>query len=163
MTRRPRWTTPLLAGNHYDRGPQSQGHHGFGFDGPHGFAHHGAHLQRMLRRLDLTVEQREQVRGIMEQSRPQLQSIGESLRSNRDRLTAVTPDDADYAGVVAEVSQSNASLAERQTLLAARVRSDVWAVLTDDQKARAAELRLEMRDRMQRKVDAMQERLDAIQ
>ncbi len=154
-------TPPLFAEDGNGRGPMVFGHHGGGFDGHHGPGHPGMHIQRLLKRLDLTVEQRDQVESIFMQNKPQMREIAETMRTNRDRLSLVSPDDADYSNVVAEVSQSNGALAEQTTLLAARVQSEVWAVLTDEQKTKAAELRQEMRDRWQRKIDAMQERLDA--
>ncbi len=153
--------TPPLFADDDRRGPAFFGHHGSGFDGHHGPGHAGMHIQRLLKRLDLTVEQRDQVESIFAQNKPQMREIAETMRGNRDRLATVSPDDAEYSNVVAEVSQSNGALAEQVTLLAASVQSQVWAVLTDEQKAKAEELRQEMRERWQRKIDAMQERLDA--
>lgn len=152
-------TPPLFARDDNMAGPRAHDHHGL--KGHHGFGHPGAHMKRLLKHLDLSVEQRDQVHSFMEQSKPQMREIGEQMRANQDRLSAVSPDDADYSNVVAEVSQGNGALVERMTLLTASVQSQVWAVLTDEQKAKADELRKEMRGKMQRRLDSMQQRLDA--
>ncbi len=144
-------------------GPRAQDRAGPQLGGHHRHGHFARHLVGMLERLDLSTEQRDQVQSIMARAKPELRALHEARRDNRDRLRSVTPDDADYSTIVAEVSQSNGSLAERGTLLKSQLRSDVWAVLTDTQKAHAKELREERIEKMRRRVERMQERLDNAQ
>ena len=125
------------------------GHGQFNSDG-HG-GHGGPAMlmgKRLLRQLDLSPEQEDAAMGIIENAKPQMHELHTARRDSMQRLMAITPDDPSYAAVVDEVAQANAEAAARATRLATQVQAEVYALLTDDQKAKAAELKAEMLERM---------------
>ena len=100
-------------------------------------AHGRGHLYA---KLGLTAEQEDSVKAIMTAARPQMQTLHEQMKSNRTKLRQTTPDDPNYANVVAEVAQSNATLASRRTTQGAQVQAQIYALLTPTQKTQLASL-----------------------
>ena len=108
-------------------------------------------LFRMLDRLDLSPEQRATVEGIVDSYRPRMKALREAVRENRKSLANSSPDDADYASVVAEASQAAATNAGELVNLSAALRGEVHAVLTEEQRAEARQLREEFRERVKQR------------
>lgn len=105
-----------------------------------GYGGHGEFGPRMMRELDLSETQRDQVREIMESARPRLVELRERAHDARERLRDTTPDDPNYSATVDELSQVIGATMSESIRIASRVRSDVYSVLTPDQKAKAVEL-----------------------
>lgn len=136
----------VVAGD--DTNQRGSSHHGEFKRGPGG--HHGSDMMvggRLLEKLDLTPEQRDAVDDVMQTAKPAMHEAHQARRDNQKRLMAITPDDAAFAATVDEVAQANAELAARSTRLAAQTAANVWALLTDAQKAQALELRADMQQR----------------
>jgi protein CpxP len=95
----------------------------------------------MLRQLELTEEQRTQVRQVMDSHRAELRASREKLRAahkaQRDAVTAAQFDEQTIRTQAAELAAVTADAA----VLRARIHSEVFAVLTPDQQAKAAELK----------------------
>jgi periplasmic protein CpxP/Spy len=130
---------------HERRGPGGPGGL-FGRGGPGGPGGFGGGMA-LLRQLDLTEEQRSQVRQVMESHRDALKAIGDRLqaahRAENDAVTAAQFDEqlvrtkaADLAAVMADAA-----------VLHAKVHSEVFAVLTPEQQAKAAELKAQFQAR----------------
>lgn len=104
----------------------------------HASLRHGGHggpdgnLHRVLDQLDLTAEQKTQIRAIFDQAKPQLQAVRESGRANRDQLDVMPPTDPAYA-VLLTFAKSNAA---DQIQLMSDLWTQVYAKLTPDQRAR---------------------------
>ena len=109
----------------------------------------GPRAEFLFEALDLTPEQRDSMEAIQESYRPQLRSLRQSGRDNRRALAETTPDDPDYATVVAAASQAAAEHASQLVLLTAEMRREVHTVLTAEQRAKARELRDTMRERVE--------------
>ena len=118
--------------------------------GHHGFAGHGMH--RLLRKLDLSTQQRDQVRDILKKSRPQFRSLGMQMRDNQRRLMDVNPDDPNYASIVAQVSQANGQAVTQMIQLRSQMRADVYKVLTPEQKQKLQTMKKKWRERMQKRM-----------
>lgn len=113
------------------RGPDGSRHGGFGAgrggDGPLG------PLGRALHRLDLTDEQRAQIRTVVEAARPQLQQLRGQLRDGRQAFREANPPTTfDEAAIRAHVAAQSAVMADL-AVLGAKVRADVLALLTPEQ------------------------------
>ena len=93
--------------------------------GPDGTFH------RVLDQLDLTAQQKTQVRTLFDQAKPQLQAVHESGRANREQLVVTPPTDPAYSGQLA-FAKSNAA---EQIQLMSDLWSQIYAVLTPDQRA----------------------------
>ena len=86
---------------------------------------------RMADRLDLDETQRETVKNIMEAAQPEMKALREKLRANHDALQALDVGDPEVQNIAA----SNGELATEATLLFSRIRGEIHAVLTDEQRA----------------------------
>jgi Spy/CpxP family protein refolding chaperone len=89
-------------------------------------------LHRVLDQLDLTAEQKTQIRAIFDQARPQLKAAHESGRAKREQLEVMPPTDPAYADLLAS-AKSNAA---EQIQLMSDLWTQVYAKLTPDQRAR---------------------------
>ena len=131
------------APRHERRGPGGPGGPGGfgrgGFGGPLG----------MLRQLDLTDDQRAQVRQVMDSHRDELRAVGERVmaahRAQRDVVTSAQFDEQAVRAKAAELAAAEADAA----VLRAKVHSEVFAVLTPEQQAKAAELEAQREARAQ--------------
>ncbi|HZF16608.1 MAG TPA: Spy/CpxP family protein refolding chaperone [Steroidobacteraceae bacterium] len=104
---------------------------GIGMDGGFGPA---------LKQLDLTDEQKKSVHGIFEDARPRMQKLHESLRSMVDTFQGTMPDDPQYAAAVARATKDSQALAASMVQEASSLRTQVYSVLTPEQKARLPDL-----------------------
>lgn len=114
--------------------------------GPHGgpWHHHHGGPGRWYAKLGLSAEQQASMKAIWTAAKPQMQSLHETMRANQLKLAQIKPDDPNYATVVAEVAQSNATLASKRTSQAAELRSQMYALLTQPQKTQLATLEAQM-------------------
>jgi Spy/CpxP family protein refolding chaperone len=114
--------------------------------GPHGgpWHHHHGGPGRLYSKLGLTTEQQASMKAIWTASKPEMQSMHETMRANHLKLAQIKPDDPNYANVVAEVAQSNAALAAKRTSQMAELRAQMYAVLTQPQKTQLATLEAQM-------------------
>ncbi len=132
----------------HGRGPGGPGHRG----GPMGAA------LRVLRQLDLDESQREQVRAVMEGYQPQLRALTEQLRpahqALRETVTAEIPDEA----LIRERSAGVAAVEVELAVLRARIHTDVYQLLTPEQRQRAEELKTRMAERRAERLTRFRER-----
>jgi Spy/CpxP family protein refolding chaperone len=98
---------------------------------------------------DLTDAQREQVRGIMESHGDEFREAGEKMRAAREGMGALidadTIDEAAIRAKSAEVATAEADAA----ILNAKVRAEMYGILTPEQLAKAKEMKAQ-RPRMRR-------------
>ena len=101
-----------------------------------------------LRGIDLTDAQREQVRAIMESHRDEQKAIGDRMQAARKALhEAVAADVFDENAIRAKAAEVGAVEADA-AVLQAKIRGEVFALLTPEQAKKAKELRSEMENRM---------------
>jgi periplasmic protein CpxP/Spy len=113
-----------------------------------------------LRQLDLTDQQRTQVRTIMEVHAQEFRAIGDRMREAHRALHQVVT-----AGTVDEgaIRMASAQLAEVQAdgaVLRARVHSEVFNVLTPEQRQRAEQLRQQFEQRREQRLEQRRLRMD---
>ena len=134
----------LLAASAYADVDDKKGPRGERFDGPgFGMPHPGMMMGRVAERLDLDEAQRESVDNIMSAAKPEIKALRERAKANHEALKALGPGDPE----VQNLAISNGELATEATLLFARVRGEIDAVLTDEQRAELAELQDRAGDR----------------
>jgi Spy/CpxP family protein refolding chaperone len=99
-------------------------------------------LSRVEHRLNITPQQREQVQAILEQERPQLQQMRLSLVEERREMAAASAngvfDPAAARATAAKYADANANAAVER----AKVRSELIAILTPQQKEKLQQLRV---------------------
>jgi len=109
----------------------AEGRHGYG--GPGGFRH-------MLKQLDLTSAQQDQVKAIWAKEKPSLQPLMQQLRQNHSAMSALEASGPfDEAKTRALVTQNSQTMIELQ-VEHARIKSEIMQILTADQKAKLAQL-----------------------
>jgi periplasmic protein CpxP/Spy len=112
--------------------------------GPHGWHHGAGHLYA---KLNLSAEQKAEIKTIMAGAGPQMKSIHQQIRANSVKLRQTQPNDPNYPNVVAEVSQANASLHSQMTTMHEDVRAQVFKILTPAQQTQLAALQAQMQSR----------------
>jgi Spy/CpxP family protein refolding chaperone len=119
--------------------------------GPHGGWHHHRHHGggMMLSKLNLTPEQQASVKTIMANAGPQMKSIFQEMHANSQKLHATQPTDANYAAVVAQVTQANGSLHSQMITQREAVRAQIYKVLTPAQQTQLVALQAQMKANMQ--------------
>jgi periplasmic protein CpxP/Spy len=119
--------------------PAGQGQHmGMG-GGPMG---PGMAMRHGLAQLNLTDDQKTQIKGIMQAHREEMQGFAKQVRDARKALGDAVMNDADEATIrarAADLGKVQADLA----VFGAKLRKDIFAVLTPDQQAKAKTLRLQ--------------------
>jgi Spy/CpxP family protein refolding chaperone len=144
---------PSLAQQSPPGGPPPGGgmgmHHPDGMGGMQdGMMMGGRGMDRMLDQLKATPEQREKIKAISEKHRPAMQKLHEEMRASREQFQAVEPGDANYSKAVKQASQKAAELASRGVEQHAALRSEVYQVLTPEQRAQLPQLRAQMQAQM---------------
>ncbi len=119
---------------------------GPGFLGGPGGPNPARMIEHMADHLDLDDAQRAQVQNIMEAAKPEFEAIREQARANREALTSLDASDPANSVQLNDIAASNGQLATEGTLLFARVRSEVHAVLTDEQIAKLERGKERMRE-----------------
>lgn len=101
-----------------------------------------------LAQLDLTEAQREQVRGVLQSHREEMQATHEKLRAaakaKDDAVKAVPFDEGTIRQRAAELAEIDSDAA----VLHARLHSEVFALLTPEQQAKARAIEAEREKRM---------------
>jgi protein CpxP len=126
----------------------------------HGFGGHGRGFGRghgmMLQALNLTDDQKAKVKAIMETNRTNLKPVFDSLRENHQKLEALTANGAFDEGQVSALATEQGNLMAKMTVERARIRSQIAGILTDEQKAKAAQMREQFKQKMQERFKARQ-------
>jgi protein CpxP len=129
-----------------------RGGFGRGFGGPHG------PLGGLLRGLDVTDAQREQIRSIFEQYKDESRAIHERLgaawQAQREAVQAIPPDEAQIRARSSELAAVQADAA----VLRSRIHAAVFQVLTPEQQEKAKALQAERQKRGQELRQRWQER-----
>jgi Spy/CpxP family protein refolding chaperone len=139
----------VAAGGHFHKGGPG------GPDGPGGgfFGGHGPGLERFLDHaacmLDLSDEQEAQIDAIIEASRPQMDALREQAAEARDAFhEAFDPGAFDEAAVTA-FAQGQSELHTQMMVLGLQTFSQVWTVLTPEQRQQLEEMHGTMQERRQ--------------
>ena len=127
-------------------------HMGFG-------RHNGWMLNRMTKQLDLTEAQQTQIKGIMAAEKTKIQPLMQQLRQNEQAeqaSTNATFDENQARAFAGKQAQLTADLIVEKE----RMRSQVYAVLTPEQRQKALQL---MQDRQQRRQERMKKHTEQTQ
>jgi len=115
-----------------------KGRHHFGKRGGHGM---------MFRGLDLTDEQKAQMKAIREANKAQTAPLFEAMKANRQKMQEATANGAFDEATVTMLANEQAGLMAKMTVERERVKSQTFALLTADQKAKMAEMKAKFAER----------------
>lgn len=142
-------------------GPRRMGPEGMG-PGGRGRVAAGA-MMRMglpLGQLGLTEAQRDQVRTILQSHRDEARAAQEKLRAARQALRAAETANEVDEGAIRTAHKALSELQEDAAVQRARVRNEVWKVLTPEQKTRANELKAQAEQRRVQRVERVKQRME---
>ncbi|MFB3906630.1 MAG: Spy/CpxP family protein refolding chaperone [Acidobacteriota bacterium] len=100
---------------------------------PDGFGG-GRMFGRMFKNLDLTDQQRTDIRKVLEAERSIMQPIREQLRENREALQAATKDGQFNEAEVTKVAERQGELMAQMIVSRERVKAQIWQILTPEQR-----------------------------
>src|SRR5437762_5128933 len=111
-----------------------------------------------LQALNLTEAQQDQIKQLMQQSRQENQNVGEQLRSameaQRKAVETIPVDE----GLIRSTTQALVDAQTEMAIHQARLRSEIFTLLTPDQQAQARKLQAERNQRAQQQRPRRQER-----
>lgn len=116
-------------------------------------------FERMAGQLGLSDDQKQKIQGIFEAGRPEMEQSRDLARQNAEKLRAAKPGDKNYDAVVSEVARSAGELASRRVTQGAKLRAQVWAVLTPEQRTKMETMQTERRERMKRRMEERRDRM----
>lgn len=113
----------------------------------------GDHLLRMAtRQLNLTDAQQQQMKDIIAKEKPSFRPLAQQMMQSRQQMMALVTsgnfDEAKARDIASQQSQSRTEMEVQQ----ARVASELFQVLTPDQKAKAVQLIQEHQQRWQQRM-----------
>jgi Spy/CpxP family protein refolding chaperone len=116
-----------------------KGHGGFG---------RGPGIGMALRQLDLTDDQKAKVKAIFESSKANVQPLMLQLRDNHKSLAALGTDGTFDQAKTEALANEQAAIMSKLIVEREKAKAQVFALLTDAQKAKAADLRQKFQERM---------------
>lgn len=141
-----------------DGADQRDGKRGFGKRG-----HHRGGFGKMFRALDLTDEQKAQMKAIRQTSKDTMKPIREQMKANRQKLQELSANgNFDEAQVQAIAAQQGA-LTAQMIVEKEKVKSQIFNLLTPEQKAKAAEMKAQFEQKRQERIQKRMERRNAKQ
>ena len=103
--------------------------------------HHPQAAGRMAQALNLSDEQREQMKQIHRATRDAMMRLRDAMEDNREAFRKLDPASAGYMKRARRLAAERGKLVEKMTVLHARERAKIAAVLTPEQRERMRELR----------------------
>ncbi len=120
-------------------GMKRGGFGGRGFGGP-GF-------ERMFEKLNLSDEQKTQVRAILEDSKTRIKPLMESLKANHEQIEDLGTDGIFNEAQVQQIAAAQAETTKQLIIEKERTKARIFAILTPDQRTEALALKEQMKDR----------------
>lgn len=117
--------------------------------GKRGFGKGGHHRGggMMLRGLDLTDDQKNQVKGIMEASKAKVQPLRESMKATRQKLRDLSASGKFDEGQVQALATEQGNISAQLTVERERSKSQIFQILTPEQREKAAQMKQQMKER----------------
>lgn len=109
--------------------------------------HNGWMLRRMTRELNLTDAQQTQIKNILQAEKAKTQPLREQLRENRQSQNTGTAAGAFDEAQARAFANKQAQILSNLMVERARTKSEIFAVLTPDQRQKAQQLMQEHRQR----------------
>jgi len=134
---------PLLvaAGGHFQKGGPGGGFFGGHGPGIEGFLDHAAVM------LDLSEDQEGQIEAIIDESRPAIEALREQAGEARRQFHETFDPGAFDEGAVTAFAQGQSELHSQMMVLGLQTFSQVWSVLTPEQREQLEEMRTKMQER----------------
>ncbi len=97
--------------------------------------------ERMADRLDMNDEQRQQLKQIHRQARPQMLELKDAMQDNREALRKLDPQSPQFDTQVAELAKQQGELVTQKIIQRNQLRAKVFAILTPEQREMAKKMK----------------------
>ena len=124
-----------------------QGGHAGGPPGIETLMHLSRHLEHVADEINVTQEQRDAIRGIIDMARPQFREVGDAIRANHELIRTVSSPESYDAEAVAILADEQGALVSQMMILGAQTKVNVLSVLTVEQREQLTAMREERRSR----------------
>ncbi|MDJ0655526.1 MAG: Spy/CpxP family protein refolding chaperone [Xanthomonadales bacterium] len=114
---------------------------GPGGGGPRGVLGGLERIERMAGELQITDEQRDAIRAVVDGVRPQLREVFDGMRENREAIRETTFADSYDAAAVAQLAEVQGDLMAQTIVIRHQARADVMNLLTPEQRTQLAGMR----------------------
>lgn len=135
----------LITGAIFVVGQKAMRHDGPGFG--HGRGMHGG-VGMFLRGLDLTDEQKGKVKEIMDGSKAAVEPLMQQMKDNHVKIADLGKDGKFDQAQVEALAAEKGSIVSKLVIEKEKAKAQAFAILTDEQKAKAEELRAKFGERM---------------
>ena len=108
--------------------------------------------QRVLRQLNLTPEQQQQAKGILQQAKTDAEPLRQELKQNRQAMSQAIQGGADESQI-RQLAATQGTILGQIVAVRSQARARWNGLLTPEQKAKAAQVRSQMRQRMQNRLE----------
>lgn len=125
----------LITGTIFVFAQKSRNHEHKGF-GPGGYGH----AAMFLRGLDLSVEQKAKVKDILDSSKTTVEPLMEQMRANHETLRSLGIADRFDQAQVEAIAAAQSNVMAQLIVEREKTKAQIFAILTDEQKAKAAEM-----------------------
>ena len=115
-----------------------------------GFGHRGG-FERIAKKLNLSDEQKEQVKQILETSKTKVQPLMENMKSIHQQLDAATADGQFDEAQVQALATQQANIMAQIIVEKERTKSQIFAILTPEQQSQAKQLKEQMKEKFKGK------------
>ena len=115
-----------------------------GFGGRTGFGGRG--FERVAEKLNLSDEQKTQVKTILEESKTRVKPLMDSRRENRKQSESLGTDGTFNEELVNQLAAQNAENAKQIFIEKEKTKARIFAVLTPDQRAEAAKMKEQFKE-----------------
>lgn len=115
---------------------------------------------RMMKNLDLTEDQKEQMKGLHEKNKEQGKELGKAVGEAQKALRAAAEGDDINEAKIRELSKNLADAMAAMTIHKVQMKKDVDAILTDEQKVKMEEKKAEMKKKREERRAKMKERME---
>jgi Spy/CpxP family protein refolding chaperone len=107
-------------------------------------------MTMMTRHLDLDDAQSVAIENVINAAKPEIDALRERGKASRDAMRSLDVDSPDYGTSLQNLSSEVGSVTSAATLLMGRLRADIYAELTAEQREQASAGRQGMREHFRR-------------
>ena len=109
------------------------------FPGEHGGKQQ--RYERMADKLDMNDQQRQQLKQIHRQARPQMLKLKDAMQDNREAMRKLDPNSAQFSAELAKLAKQQGELVTQKIIQRNQVRASVFAILTPEQRKVAKQMK----------------------
>lgn len=103
---------------------------------------------RMAKELNLTEEQKTQIKQIMDAEKEKVQPIFEALKENRQKMEELTADGSFDEAKVKALAGEQGTLSSQLIVEKERTKSQIFQILTEEQRQKAKQMKAKFEERM---------------